>query len=61
MSAYDGLISTGNVVLRPEYIAEIFEAAAGESAVLRLGRRLRNMTTREMKLKVSTAFLVYIS
>ena len=55
MSAYDNLISAGNVVLHPEYLAEIFKTAAEQSSVLRLGRQLRNMTTREMKLKVSTA------
>lgn len=53
--AYNGLISTGNVDLHPEFLAEIFQAAAEESAVLKLGKQLRNMTTRELKLKVSTA------
>jgi len=55
MATYDSLISTGNVVLHPEYLAEIFSSAAEQSVVLRLGRQLRNMTTRELKMKVSTA------
>ena len=55
MSNYDGLISTGNVPLAPEFLAEIFQAAAEQSAVLGLGQKLRNMTTNELKLKVSTA------
>jgi HK97 family phage major capsid protein len=55
MSDYDKLISAGNVDLHPEYLAEIFKTAAEQSSVLRLGTQLRNMTTREMKLKVSTA------
>ena len=53
--AYNGLISTGNVDLHPEFLAEIFTSAAEQSAVLKMGRQLRNMTTRELKLKVSTA------
>jgi HK97 family phage major capsid protein len=55
MSDYDNFISAGNVDLRPEYLSEIFTAAAEQSAVLSLGRKLRNMTTNELKLKVSTA------
>lgn len=55
MSDYDGLISAGNVALRPDFLAEIFSATAEQSAVLRLGTKLRNMTTSELTFKVSTA------
>ncbi|GAP07121.1 phage major capsid protein, HK97 family [Anaerolinea thermolimosa] len=55
MSDYDKYISTGNVGLTPEQLGEIIAEATRQSAVLSLGRRLRNMTTGELKLKVSTA------
>jgi HK97 family phage major capsid protein len=55
MTAYDGLISAGNVALEPEVLGGIFSSASEQSVVLGLGRKLRNMTTNEMKLKVSTA------
>ncbi len=58
MTTYNSLISAGNVDLRPEFLAEIFSAAANESAVLGLGRQLRNMTTSELTYKVSTALPV---
>lgn len=53
--AYNDLIAYGNVTLTADELATIFEDAAKESVVLRLGRQLRNMTTNELKLKVSTA------
>lgn len=53
--AYNGLISTGNVDLHPEFLAEIFKAAEEQSVVLGLGNQLRNMTKNELKLTVSTA------
>lgn len=55
MSTYNSLISAGNVDLRPEFLNEIFTAAAEQSVVLSKARQLRNMTTKELKLKVSTA------
>jgi HK97 family phage major capsid protein len=55
MSAYDQLISAGNVTFTAQELAEIFAAAEEQSSVMRLGRRLRDMTTNELKLKVSTA------
>jgi HK97 family phage major capsid protein len=53
--AYNDLIAYGNVTLTPDEISTIFKDVEEQSAVLRLGRRLRNMTTNELKLKVSTA------
>jgi HK97 family phage major capsid protein len=53
--AYNELIAYGNVTLSPDELNEIFKDAIEQSSVLRLGRRLRNMTTNELKLKVSTA------
>ncbi|MEP0862685.1 MAG: phage major capsid protein [Ignavibacterium sp.] len=53
--AYNGLISTGNVDLHPEFLAEIFKSAEEQSVVLKLGNQLRNMTKNELKLTVSTA------
>lgn len=53
--AYNDLVAYGNVTLTPDELAEIFQDAAEQSVVLRLGRQLRNMTTNELKLKVSTA------
>lgn len=53
--AYNDLIAYGNITLTPDELAEIFKDVQEQSAVLRLGRRLRNMTTNELKLKVSTA------
>jgi HK97 family phage major capsid protein len=55
MSDYDKYISTGNVGLSPEQLGEIISEASKQSAVLSLAKRLRNMTTSELKLKVSTA------
>jgi hypothetical protein len=55
MTDYDGLVSAGNVALEPEVLGGIFQSASEQSVVLGLGRKLRNMTTSEMKLKVSTA------
>jgi HK97 family phage major capsid protein len=55
MTAFDGLIGSGNVALEPEVLGGIFASASEQSVVLGLGRKLRNMTTHEMKLKVSTA------
>jgi HK97 family phage major capsid protein len=53
--AYNDLIAYGNITLTPDEIAEIFKDVQEQSSILRLGRRLRNMTTNELKLKVSTA------
>ena len=53
--AYNDLIAYGNITLTPDELSEIFKDVIEQSAVLRLGRRLRNMTTNELKLKVSTA------
>lgn len=53
--AYNGLISTGNVDLHPEFLAEIFKSAEEQSVVLSKGNQLRNMTKNELKLTVSTA------
>ena len=55
MSAYDQLISNGNVTFTAQELAEIFSAAEEQSHIMRLGHRLRDMTTNELKLKVSTA------
>jgi HK97 family phage major capsid protein len=55
MSEYDKLINSGNVLFTPDELAQIFQDAEKQSEIMRLGRRLRDMTTNELKLKVSTA------
>lgn len=55
MTVYNSLISAGNVDLHPDYLNEIFSAAVEESVAMRLGTRLRNMTSSELVLKVNSA------
>lgn len=55
MATFDGLISNGNITLTPDELSAIFSEAAQNSVVMSLGSQLRNMTTSELKLKVSTA------
>lgn len=53
--AYNDFIAYGNVTLTADELGEIFKDAIEQSSVMKLGKRLRNMTTNELKLKVSTA------
>lgn len=53
--AYNDLVAYGNITLTPDELSEIFKDVIEQSAVLKLGKRLRNMTTNELKLKVSTS------
>jgi HK97 family phage major capsid protein len=55
MATYNSLIAYGNVTLTPDELNEIFADAIEQSSVMKNGKRLRNMTTNELKLKVSTA------
>jgi len=50
---YDGLISYGDVEIEWEVLSEIFKKAEESSVVLKLARKLRNMTTHEMDMKVT--------
>lgn len=53
--SFNDLIAYGNVTLTPDELSTIFQDAAKESVVLSKGNQLRNMTTNELVMKVSTA------
>jgi HK97 family phage major capsid protein len=53
MTVYNSLVSRADVALPEDKLAEIFSAANEDSAVLSLGRRLRNAKTDELKFRVT--------
>jgi HK97 family phage major capsid protein len=55
MSDYDKLVARGDVVMDEENLNEVIEQAIQQSVFLSMGRRLRNMTTSELRLKVLSA------
>ena len=53
MPTYNSLVTRADVSLPEDKLSEIFSAAADESIVLRLSRRLRDAKTDELKMRVN--------